>query len=95
MFNNNFGMDFGCPMKQDKMCCPTVCEQKCCEDPVYETPIEKCIKKDFVHEIVHVCPIHTRIVNNHIYTHTYVPEYTCSEENVCTTFDDECNCNKF
>ena len=54
----------------------------------------KCIKKDFIHEIVHVCPVHTRIVNNHIYKHTYVPEYTCSEENVCTNVDDNC-CKKF
>lgn len=42
----------------------------------------------------HVCPIHTRVVNNHIYKHTYVPEYTCSEENVCTNID-ECCSNKF
>ena len=43
---------------------------------------------------IHVCPVHTRIVNNHIYKHTYVPEYTCSEENVCTNVDDNC-CKKF
>mgnify|MGYP007090782381 FL=1 len=77
MFYNNFNMN-GCCNNENK-CCPTVCEEKCCEDPVYEAPVEKCIKKDFVHEIVHVCPVHTRIVNNHIYKHTYVPEYTCSE----------------
>lgn len=29
----------------------------------------------------HVCPIHTRIINHHVYKHTYRPEYTCSEEN--------------
>ena len=88
MFNNNFGWN-------QNGCCPTIETQKCCEDPVYEAPIEKCIKKDFVHEIVHVCPIHTKVVNNHIYKHTYVPEYTCSEENVCTNYDDGCNCNRF
>lgn len=92
MFYNNFNMN-GCCNNENK-CCPTVCEEKCCEDPVYEAPVEKCIRKDFVHEIVHVCPVHTRIVNNHIYKHTYVPEYTCSEENVCTNVDDNC-CKKF
>ena len=90
-----FNMNYGWQMNQSDMCCPTISEQKCPEDPVYEAPIEKCIKKDFVHEIVHVCPIHTKVVNNHIYKHTYVPEYTCSEENVCTNYDDCCNCNRF
>lgn len=51
MFYNNFNMN-GCCNNENK-CCPTVCEEKCCEDPVYEAPVEKCIKKDFVHEIVH------------------------------------------
>lgn len=32
----------------------------------------------------HVCPIHTRIINHHVYKHTYRPQYTCSEENVCS-----------
>ena len=94
MFNNNFGMNYGYQMWQDNKCCPTISEQKCPEDPVYEQPIEKCVQKDFLHEIVHVCPIHTRVVNNHIYKHTYVPEYTCSEENICTNYE-ECSCNKF
>lgn len=30
----------------------------------------------------HVCPIHTRIINHHVFKHTYRPQYTCSEENV-------------
>ena len=29
----------------------------------------------------HVCPMHTHVVNRHIYNHTYTPQYTCSEEN--------------
>ena len=43
-----------------------------------------CSTKDFVHEVPHVCPIHTRIINHHVFKHTYRPAYTCSEENVCT-----------
>ena len=54
MFYNNFNMN-GCCNNENK-CCPTVCEEKCCEDPVYEAPVEKCIKKDFVHEIVQDYP---------------------------------------
>lgn len=42
---------------------------------------EKCIHKTIVHEVPHVCPIHTRVINHHVYKHTYRPQYTCSEEN--------------
>ena len=75
-------------------CCPTVSTECCPADPVYEQPIEKCIQKDYVHEVTHVVPIHTNVVNNHIYKHTYVPEYTCSEENVVTNVN-ECGQNSF
>lgn len=52
MFNNNFTMGFG--WNQNNNCCPTIEMQKCPEDPVYEQPIEKCVQKDYVHEIMHV-----------------------------------------
>lgn len=29
-------------------------------------------------------PCNTRIINHHIYKHTYTPCYTCCEENVVT-----------
>ena len=45
---------------------------------------ERVINRTFVHEFPHTCPIHTRIINHHIYKHTYRPVYTCSEENVCS-----------
>ena len=45
---------------------------------------ERVINRTFVHEVPHVCPIHTRIINHHVYKHTYRPAYTCSEENVCS-----------
>lgn len=45
---------------------------------------EKVVHRTFVHEVPHTCPIHTRIVNHHVYKHTYRPVYTCSEENVCS-----------
>lgn len=49
---------------------------------VVETPQERCVHRTFVHEVPHVCPINTKIINHHIYKHTYQPRYTCSEENV-------------
>lgn len=50
--------------------------------PIVETPQERVIHRNFVHEVPHVCPINTRIVNHHIYRHTYQPRYTCCEQNV-------------
>ena len=54
------------------------------ENPTISSPRERIINRTFVHEVPHVCPIHTRIINHHVYKHTYRPEYTCSEENVCS-----------
>jgi hypothetical protein len=52
--------------------------------PQSEGVRERVINRTFVHEVPHVCPIHTRIINHHVYKHTYRPSYTCSEENVCS-----------
>ena len=61
--------------------------------PVYECPIEKCVHRNIVHEVPHVCPINTRIINHHIYRHTYSPCYTCCEENeVCNIQEGNCCC---
>ena len=57
----------------------------CCnrqmENQVMEPVITKCIEKEFYHQVPHICPIHTHVINKHIYEHTYTPQYTCSEEN--------------
>lgn len=52
--------------------------------PIVETPQERVIHRSFVHEVPHVCPMNTRIVNHHIYRHTYQPRYSCCEQNVMT-----------
>lgn len=67
----------------------------CCDrDPVVEPVINKCIEREFCHEVNHVCPIHTHVINKHIYNHTYTPQYTCSEENQIINNDPGC-CAKF
>lgn len=53
-------------------------------EPVIESGRERVVQRNIVHEVRHVCPINTRIINNHIYRHTYQPRYTCSEENIVT-----------
>ena len=52
--------------------------------PIVEPGRERVVNRTFVHEVPHICPMNTRIINNHIYRHTYQPRYTCCEENVVT-----------
>ena len=52
--------------------------------PIVEPGRERVVNRTFVHEVPHICPINTRIINNHVYKHTYQPRYTCCEENTCT-----------
>ena len=55
---------------------------------------ERVINRTFIHEVPHTCPIHTRIINHHVYKHIYRPVYTCSEENVCSNV--QCgSCSQF
>jgi len=51
-------------------------------NPIIEPGRERIVNRTFVHEVPHVCPINTRIINNHVFRHTYQPRYTCCEENV-------------
>jgi len=52
-----------------------------CMQPIVE-PVKVCyVQRNFEHMVPHICPVHTRIINNHIYRHTFTPNYTCSEEN--------------
>lgn len=49
--------------------------------PVYECPRETVVNRYICHEVPHIMPCNTRIVNHHIYRHTYTPTYSCCEEN--------------
>lgn len=71
----------------------------CCQDrqpncPIVEPVINKCVEREFCHDVEHICPIHTHVINRHVYNHTYRPEYTCSEENQVINNDPGC-CAKF
>ena len=52
--------------------------------PIVEPGRERVVQRNIVHEVKHICPMNTRIINNHIFRHTYQPRYTCCEENVVT-----------
>ena len=64
------------------------------QNNMVQPPRERCVHRTFVHEVPHVCPIKTRIINHHVYRHTYRPEYSCSEENVVSNV--QCgSCSQF
>lgn len=50
--------------------------------PIIEPARERVVNRTIEHVVPHVCPIRTRIVNCHVYKHTYQPSYSCCEENV-------------
>lgn len=66
----------------------------CACPPVYECPQERVSERYIVHEVPHVMPIHTKIVNHHIYKHSYTPCYTMSECDTCENVYDPC-CKNF
>ena len=63
--------------------------------PIIEPMQEKCVNRTIVHQVEHICPIRTKIINHHVYRHTYRPEYSCCEENVVSNIDNGgCSCFK-
>ena len=76
--NSNTNQNFNMNMNDDSMGFGGV------EGPIIEAGRERVVQRNILHEVKHVCPINTRIINNHIYRHTYQPHYTCCEENVVT-----------
>ena len=65
----------------------------CPNTPIVEPMQEKCVHRTIMHEVNHVCPIRTKIINHHVYRHTYRPEYSCCEENVVSNIDNGGCCN--
>lgn len=83
------GCGCGCSMPAPMpMPTPTSCE------PIIEPTKSHCIEKEFFHDVQHICPIHTHVINKHIYRHNYTPQYSTSEENQIVNID--CgSCNQF
>jgi len=59
-------------------------------EPIVECPQEKICHRQINHQVRHIQPVHTRIINHHIYNHCCTPHFTCSEENVCCHVWDPC-----
>ena len=66
----------------------------CIMPEVTECVKERQIHRTICHTVPHICPVHTRIINHHVYKHIYRPCYTCSEENVIVNENPGC-CNMF
>ena len=76
-------------VKGDNNCCQTM--MGCPTTPVYECPQEKVCHRYINYEVPHIMPMNTKIINHHIYKHTFIPQYTCCEENVCeNVFEPRC-----
>ena len=50
-----FKKDYMYPMNSMQGGC---CEQNC---PIVEPAINKCVEREFCHEVNHICPIHTHV----------------------------------
>ena len=73
--------DMGMPMSQQTMMCP----------PIQECPQERVCHKYFCYEVPHIMPCNTRVINHHVYRHTYTPCFTTCEENVVSNvYDRKC-----
>ncbi len=61
--------------------------------PVMERPIVKCEHRRIVHEVPHIQPVTTKIINHHEYKHTCHPRFnTICENKICHT---GCGCKGF
>lgn len=68
----------------------STCMEGCVCPTVYECPKENCIHRTIIHEVPHVQNINTKVINHHIYKHTYMPCYTMSECDTCEQVFDGC-----
>lgn len=62
----------------------------CCQlQPMMCQPIMECPQVRYCHRVInyevpHIMPCHTKMINHHVYRHTYQPCYSYSEEDVCS-----------
>jgi len=59
--------------------------------PVYECPEERVCHRYICYDVPHIKPCNTRIINHHVYRHSFMPCYTsCEEDVVENVFDRKC-----
>lgn len=69
--------------------CPPSCETNC--PPICECPQNQVCHRVMNYNVPHIIPMHTTVVNHHIYNHTYTPVYSYSEvDEVENTYQNRC-----
>ncbi len=64
----------------------------CTCPPVMECPQERVCHRQMNYEVPHIIPINTKIVNHHVYRHTYQPMFTTTmEDEVSNVYDNKCS----
>lgn len=86
MMDMDVNMNMGDPTNMNTTLPGMVCP------PIYECPKETVCHRYICHQVPHITPCNTRIINHHIYKHTYTPEYSCCEENVISNVYERNNC---
>ncbi len=98
-FEYNNETSFGSTMNMGSMSTST---SSCCDmgsmqpqtmmcPPIEECPQERVCHRYICYEVPHIMPCNTRVINHHIYRHTYTPCFTTCEENVVSNvYDQKC-----
>ncbi len=81
----NMGMGGCCDMNYAMPSQTVMCQ------PIQECPQERVCHRYMCYEVPHIMPCNTRVINHHIYRHTYQPCFTTCEENVVSNvYDRKC-----
>lgn len=85
----NMNTNHNCHCCHMNPCCPPV--QNCCCPPIYECPRENVCHKVINYDVPHIIPCNTKVINHHVYKHTYTPTYTsCEEDVISNVYDNRC-----
>ena len=91
--NTNYNTNYNANTFDMNMSDPGMTMMGSIQGPIIEPGRERVIQRNIIHEVKHICPMNTKIINNHIFKHTYQPRYTCCEENTCTNVQCGSCCN--
>ena len=88
-FDGSMNMNMNMP---GSSCCDTgMPAQTMMCPPIQECPQERVCHRYICYEVPHIMPCNTRVINHHVYRHTYTPCFTTCEENVVSNvYDRKC-----
>lgn len=89
----NMNVDIDVEMNNNNMMGNTMTAPATTQGPIMEPMRERQVHRTIMHDVQHVCPIRTRVINHHVFRHTYRPAFSCCEENVCSEIQCGSCCN--